>query len=150
VKGIGPIITTCPRRFLEANSIYSWVGKELLGTDKPITLSEIGFLDRLREDAPAGENEEDERDFIGRIDNVLLHPERKPLDWCALEIQGVYFSGQAMKKEFQMLADHKEASMPFPAAHRRPDCAVRVQNACCLNCRPRRQPFEHGERKSRL
>ncbi|MCE0499249.1 MAG: hypothetical protein LV481_15020 [Methylacidiphilales bacterium] len=119
VRGTGPIITTCPNRFLEENTIYRWVGETLLGTSEPVMLSEIGFLDRLK-NAEAGEEEED-GDFIGRIDNVLLHPERKPLDWCALEIQGVYFSGQAMKKEFNMLAQLEGDNLPFPAAHRRPD-----------------------------
>jgi hypothetical protein len=120
VQGIGPIITTCPNRFLEMSTIYQWVGKTLLGTKEPVVLSEIGFLDRLQNEATS-EEEEGGGDFIGRIDNVLLHPDRQPLDWCALEIQGVYFSGQAMKKEFKMLAGHKGNALPFPAAHRRPD-----------------------------
>ena len=120
VQGTGPIVTTCPNRFLEENAIYRWVGETLLGTSEPLVLSEIGFLDRLK-NAEAREEEEDGGDFIGRIDNVLLHPERKPLDWCALEIQGVYFSGQAMKKEFNMLAQLEGDDLPFPAAHRRPD-----------------------------
>lgn len=118
VHGTGPIITTCPNRFLEENTIYSWVGETLLNTNKPVVLSEIGFLDRLKN---ASADEEDGGDFIGRIDNVLLHPDRKPLDWCALEIQSVYFSGQAMKKEFKMLANLEGNALPFPAAHRRPD-----------------------------
>ena len=48
VSGTGPVITTCPQRFLEANTIYRWVGETLLQTKDPIVLSEIGFLDRLR------------------------------------------------------------------------------------------------------
>jgi hypothetical protein len=120
VQGIGPIVTTCPRRFLQENEIYTWVAEVLLGTTEPIILSEIGFLDRLRETESAPEQGEDD-DFIGRIDKVLLHPTRTPLDWCALELQAVYFSGQAMKREFEMLAKFEEQGLPYPAAHRRPD-----------------------------
>jgi hypothetical protein len=120
VAGTGSPIATCPNRFMEDSTIYRWVGETLLGTSTPIVLSEIGFLDRVR---PSNQNEDEEgsADFIGRIDNVLLHPDRKPLDWCALEIQAVYFSGKAMKQEFSMLAKHKTDTLPFPAAHRRPD-----------------------------
>jgi hypothetical protein len=59
--------------------------------------------------------------YIGRIDNVLVHPFRNPIDWCALELQAVYFSGKAMGEEFRMLAEGRHSSLPFPAAHRRPD-----------------------------
>ena len=120
VQGVGPIVTTCPNRFLEENTIYRWVGETLLGTSDPIILSEIGFLDRLRPTQDA-EEETDLGEFIGRIDNVLLHPDKKPLEWCALEIQAVYFSGKAMSKEFEMLSHLQADTLPFPAAHRRPD-----------------------------
>ncbi len=120
VQGVGPVITTCPNRFLEANTIYRWVGETLLDTSDPIILSEIGFLDRLRP-AEKSDEESSEGNFIGRIDNVLIHPDKKPLEWCALEIQAVYFSGMAMKKEFEMLAHLESNAIPFPAAHRRPD-----------------------------
>ncbi len=121
MSGTGPIITTCPQRFLEANTIFRWVGETLLETTTPIVLNEIGFLDRLRPNEITEGEEEDTRDFIGRIDNVLIHPTRKPMDWCALELQAVYFSGQSMRNEFKMLAENEADAMPFPAKHRRPD-----------------------------
>jgi hypothetical protein len=124
VHGTGLIVTTCPNRFLEADVIYKWVGSTLLDTDEPVILSEIGFLDRLKaedHDLEQVGNEEDKRDFIGRIDNVLVHPSKSPMDWCALEIQAVYFSGKSMRNEFQMLSRWDEIELPFPAAHRRPD-----------------------------
>jgi len=62
-----------------------------------------------------------ERGYIGRLDNVLVHPSRDPIDWCALELQAVYFSGKAMRREFEALGKHEYSSLPFPAAHRRPD-----------------------------
>ena len=121
VSGTGPVITTCPQRFLESDTIFRWVGETLLQTKEPVVLSEIGFLDRLRPEELHGEEEDDSRDFIGRIDNVLVHPSRDPMDWCALELQAVYFSGKSMANEFKMLAQAESGALPFPAKHRRPD-----------------------------
>lgn len=122
VAGIGPVITTCPLRFLEADAIFHWVGETLLQTTEPIVLSEVGFLDRLRpEEVPAEDDEQDSRDFIGRIDNVLVHPSKDPLDWCALEVQAVYFSGKSMRNEFKLLSETEHQVLPYPAKHRRPD-----------------------------
>jgi Restriction endonuclease NotI len=115
----GPLVTTCPNRFLEDDTIFRWVGETILETSEPVVLSQIGFLDRLR--ATEEITEEDSRDFIGRIDNVLVHPTKKPTDWCALELQAVYFSGKSMNQEFTMLAAREYTDIPFPAAHRRPD-----------------------------
>ncbi len=122
VAGVGPVITTCPLRFLEAKTIFRWVGENLLQTNEPIVLSEVGFLDRLRpQEAPANDDEYDTRDFIGRIDNVLVHPTKDPLEWCALELQAVYFSGKSMRNEFKMLCEAESPTLPYPAKHRRPD-----------------------------
>ncbi len=121
VSGIGPVITTCPQRFLEADTIFRWVGETLLQTKDPIILSEIGFLDRLRPEESQEDDENDSRDFIGRIDNVLVHPSQNPMDWCALELQAVYFSGKSMTNEFKMLAQGETETLSFPVKHRRPD-----------------------------
>lgn len=121
VSGVGPVITTCPNRFLESSAIFRWVGETLLQTKEPVVLNEIGFLDRLRPEEKPDDEEQDARDFIGRIDNVLVHPDRQPMDWCALEIQAVYFSGKSMSNEFRMLAESETETMPYPAKHRRPD-----------------------------
>jgi hypothetical protein len=118
----GPLITTCPLRFLEDDKIFRWVGKTILGTEEPIILKEIGFLDRLKpKSLMAGSDDNGDRDFIGRIDDVLVHPSRTPLDWCALELQAVYFSGTNMKREFSMLSATRRGPVPFPAGNRRPD-----------------------------
>jgi hypothetical protein len=122
VKGTGPLVTTCPNRFLEDDTIFRWIGEEILQTKTPIILGQIGFLDRLRPvEEIADDEQEDSQDFIGRIDNVLVHPSNKPIDWCAVELQAVYFSGKSMNREFTMLAAQEFPSLPFPAAHRRPD-----------------------------
>lgn len=114
----GPVVTTCPRRFLEADRIFAWVGEELLGTAEPLVLNQIGFLNRLSSED--SEDTNDRQDLIGRIDNVLVHPSRDPLDWCALEIQAVYFSGRGMENELSMLAKDEE-TLPFPIENHRPD-----------------------------
>lgn len=121
VSGVGPIITTCPQRFLESDIIFKWVGETLLQTSEPVILSEIGFLDRLRAETIPEDENGDSRDFIGRIDNVLVHPTRVPMDWCALELQAVYFSGQSMANEFKLLSLEETRELQFPARHRRPD-----------------------------
>ena len=121
VAGTGPVITTCPQRFLESDTIFRWVGENLLQTRDAVVLSEVGFLDRLRPQEAPEDDEADSRDFIGRIDNVLVHPTKEPLDWCALELQAVYFSGKSMANEFKMLAESERETLPYPAKHRRPD-----------------------------
>jgi hypothetical protein len=95
----------------------------LLQTTDPIVLNQIGFLDRLRPELTQEDDDEqeDSGDFIGRIDNVLVHPSRNPIDWCALEIQAVYFSGKSMSNEFTMLAATELETLAYPAKHRRPD-----------------------------
>ena len=121
VQPRGPLITTCPNRFLERDEIFHWVSETILGTAMPLVLSEVGFLDRLVPSSDETADEEGEGDFIGRIDNVLVHPDRVPIQWCALEIQAVYFSGRSMRQEFVMLSRHEGEDFPFPTAHRRPD-----------------------------
>jgi len=111
----GAIRTLCPNRFLQERTIFSWVGQELLGTETPLIVGEVGFL----EGVPAEEGAEG--DDVGRIDHVLVHPDADPLRWSALEIQAVYFSGQSMGREFVAIAQHDGETLPFPAAHRRPD-----------------------------
>ena len=43
------------------------------------------------------------------------------MDWCALELQAVYFSGKSMANEFKMLSVAETEALQFPAKHRRPD-----------------------------
>ena len=119
VTPAGPLVTTCPNRFLEDNIVFRWIAETVLQTSDPLILGQIGFLDRLRESEK--EVDGDSRDFIGRIDNVLVHPTRQPIDWCAVELQAVYFSGRSMSREFAALAKQEYPDLPFPAAHRRPD-----------------------------
>ena len=108
VAPAGSLRTTCPHRFLESGEIFKWVGEVLLGTSTPLVLREIGFL----EAEGGGE--------VGYIDSVLVHPTERPLHWCALEIQAVYFSGRNMGVEFEALKRDRD-TLPFPAGDRHPD-----------------------------
>ena len=102
----------CPRRFEEESTIFRWVGETVLGTSNPRIATEIGFL-----------RAQDGRSNVGRIDMVLTSQESDTtaFDWCALEIQAVYFPGRSMSEEFRNIIDETGDSPPFPSHHRRPD-----------------------------
>ena len=117
---LGRLVTTCPSRFGEQGMIYRWIGEEVLGNPDPAVVSEVGFLEREKGEA-VELADEIAREDVGRIDNVLVLPDREPLVWCALEIQAVYFSGAAMSHEYRAILAHNEDSIPFPERHRRPD-----------------------------
>lgn len=114
VSGLeGQLRTVCPYRFEENSLIYSWVGETILQHSNPAVAREVGFLV-----APGSEEEADE---VSQIDRVLAVPGSLPLSWCAVEVQAVYFSGDAMTKEWPAIASHPGAGSPFPAGRRRPD-----------------------------
>lgn len=108
--------TLCPYRFEEANTVLRWVGEELLATDNPLEIPEVGFLK-----AEMAEEEEGQADDVGRIDLVLVHPDLNLLRWCAVEMQAVYFSGTEMKVEYDLARDYAGERTPFPAKNHRPD-----------------------------
>jgi hypothetical protein len=114
------LVTTCPHRFKQGGLIFNWIGETLLGCPDPLIVGEVGFLGQEsvpdRSDPRAADAED-----VGRIDNVLVHPSNNPLNWAALEIQAVYFSGPSMSKEFAVLRRARNQALPFPVAIRRPD-----------------------------
>lgn len=112
----GQLRTVCPLRFEEDHLVYQWVGETILGSNDPVVLGEIGFL----ESPPSPEIETVPSD-VGRIDRVLVVRNSKPLSWCALEVQAVYFQGRAMKNDFAVIRGHVGDALPFPAVLRRPD-----------------------------
>ena len=114
-ESTGRLRTVCPSRFEEGGFIYEWVGKTILGTTNVVSVREVGFLERI--DAQGSRASDD----VGRIDRVLVVPGSNPLQWCALEVQAVYFSGDAMGREWTEIRDHKTRAVPFPAGRRRPD-----------------------------
>ncbi len=98
----GGLRATCPYRFHEALDVFHWVGETILGDSNPKLVGEVGFLEAgATTDAEGG-------DDVGRIDMVLVSnrpAQDAPMEWCALEIQAVYFSGDAMRGEFKAFAD---------------------------------------------
>lgn len=113
----GELRVTCPYRFHEDLSVFHWVGETILGDDDPCLVGEVGFLEA------GASTDSDGGDDVGRIDMVLVSNKTvagAPMDWCALEIQAVYFSGNAMKVEFEATRNAL-GNVVFPAGRRRPD-----------------------------
>ena len=114
----GDLRATCPQRFHEQLDVFKWVGEELLGDPDPQLAGEVGFLE-------AGATTDNEGgDDVGRIDMVLISTKTvpgAPMNWAALEIQAVYFSGDAMRGEFEAYSDPSVDWIVFPAGRRRPD-----------------------------
>ena len=90
----GKLRTLCPERFKQEEIIYRTIGRELLGTEDPIIVSEVRFLQKKLTDEQGKED-------VGNIDSVLVHPDLSTLRWCVLEIQAVYFSGPNMPDLFR-------------------------------------------------
>jgi hypothetical protein len=114
----GTYRTTCPSRFEQNRSIYSWVGQILLGTADAVPTGEIPFLQRVPK---IGDVTSETMREVGRIDNVLVVPDSNPLRWCPVEKQAVYFSGRKMAHDFKHLAESEVEGLPFPQVNRRPD-----------------------------
>lgn len=109
------LVATCPNRFYDNDTALAWAGQILLGTDAPIVLTELPFLMSTKRD------KDSDPTAVGKIDMVIVHPEITTLQWCALEIQAVYFSGASMSKDFTIMQDWQGPGLPFPQGIRRPD-----------------------------
>lgn len=122
--------TMCPLRFLEDSIVFKWVGQVMLNTDTPLVVKETPFLKKLKsvaevDNATSVKNDEEAEDKkrAGRIDWILVDPASAAtnhLKWCAVETQGVYFSGTKMEREFQVLAEDGTHVL-YPVGNRRPD-----------------------------
>lgn len=127
------LVTLCPYRFWEGNKVFRFVSRCTLKQESPVLIvKEVGFLQSTQETGGRdgggdGESEtlpealpaEISGSDVGRIDMVLVRPGSNPPEWCALEMQAVYFSGRSMLNDFKQLAENP--SSIFPSAHRRPD-----------------------------
>jgi hypothetical protein len=113
------IRATCPNRFVEDGEIYRWIGEVILGDPNAVPVGQTPFLERV---PLIGHLEEETKDrkAVGRIDNILVRPGSQPLDWCAVEIQAVYFSGEKMEHLFAAIRD-ADGGLVFPDRNRRPD-----------------------------
>lgn len=82
--------------------VFKSVGETILGDPDPQLVGEVGFLE-------AGATPDHEGgDAVGRIDMVLVGNNTipgAPMAWTAVEIQAVYFSGNAMQGEFEAFSD---------------------------------------------
>lgn len=132
----GPIIATCPNRFLQNGTIIEHIGSLILGTNRPWFAKELPFLKRPRADlenisVPDSDSEidNDTEDGavvdlspadVGRIDLVFVHP-TDPEKWCAVEMQAVYFAGASMASDITAIINHTGNGVPMPAKARRPD-----------------------------
>jgi hypothetical protein len=65
--------------------------------------------------------EEANQDAVGKIDQVLVNAAGGKFQWCALEIQAVYFSGMSMENDFKVMREWSGPGVPFPKVQRRPD-----------------------------
>lgn len=117
----GAIRATCPSRFHEAGTAFSWASREILNQADPALVGEVGFLESS-ETVDASEGED-----VGRIDMVVVDnkkPADYPLPWIALEIQAVYFSGPEMRLLFDQIDTdvyNGQDGLVFPGQIRRPD-----------------------------
>lgn len=123
----GPITATCPIRFYEDGLVFKEIGKILLGNEDAQIAKEIPFLKRPRatdEDESDGTEDDDtdgENKDVGRIDMVMVDQSNGRFDWCAVELQAVYFSGGAMSKDYPGIRSYSGNGVPMPGANRRPD-----------------------------
>jgi hypothetical protein len=113
---LGEPVATCPNRFLESTVVSQWVAETLLDTSKPIVISQLPFL---MGDVKA--DDDDEKDAVGKIDQVLVNADNSELRWCALEFQAVYFSGSSMENDFKVMRDWQGPGTPYPNVNRHPD-----------------------------
>ena len=111
----GTLVATCPNRFYEDDIVFKWAAETLIHCSKPEILTELPFLVAPGESSAANT-------AVGRIDMVLLDPSvNSPMNWCALEMQAVYFSGGSITSELKDLQKYSGEGTPFPKGQRRPD-----------------------------
>jgi hypothetical protein len=113
---MGPITATCPNRFLEDGLILKEIGTEVLRTTNPSVAKEIPFLKRK---LPSSSDRSQKHEDVGRIDLVCVNPIER--DWCAVEMQAVYFSGARIGADIKRIGLDPAADIPFPSGNRRPD-----------------------------
>lgn len=113
----GDLRCTCPIRFRQGSIIYRAVAKVVLGVDNPKIVDEVRFLQRIM---PESLETTSGKQDVGNIDNVLVDAVDLK-NWCALEVQTVYFSGKKMSLLFEHIRDYPSETIPFPDRQRRPD-----------------------------
>lgn len=119
------IVTVCPFRFLQRMSdgkrLLVWISEIMLDINNPIIVKETPFLRKISDVAGGGDADDDKK--AGRIDWILVNPTTMTageLEWCAVETQSLYFSGDKMRLEFDAYAKTPSPVL-FPIGRRRPD-----------------------------
>jgi hypothetical protein len=107
--------TLCPHRFLEHGSIFAWIGEHLLGDPLATVIPEVPFLSPTQTNSGKTGSR-----AIGKIDHVLVSQKSGAFDWCAVEMQAVYFSGENMQSDIDRHAK-EHGRLIWPDATRRPD-----------------------------
>jgi len=98
----------CPHRFAQGDVAHLWLA-EVLDFGTPLLATEVPFMK-----APSTGR------GAGRIDLVIAG-DIGASEWCALEVQAVYFSGPGMTSDFTVLLVDLDKEAPAPVANRRPD-----------------------------
>lgn len=116
----GDLRPICPSR-LKNDAVYIAVAQIVLHCDEVYITKEIRFLQRdiANPDLEEIVNDNESED-VGNIDNVLVD-KNNLTNWCALEIQTVYFSGNKMSHLFKHIEEFPSGAIPFPDRTRRPD-----------------------------
>ncbi|AKI02096.1 Restriction endonuclease NotI [Hoeflea sp. IMCC20628] len=89
----GRLRSLCPWRFHQDGTAFKRVSERMLGDPNPIQAGEVGFLEST------GNLDSDPGEDVGRIDMILVKSNGapgSPMDWVAVEVQAVYFSGKNM------------------------------------------------------
>ena len=132
----GQITSTCPNRFLQGAVLVEHIASTILGTNKPLFAKELPFLmrpkSRMASELVEATEDDEELELtdaalidagsenVGRIDLVFVDPEDNN-NWCAVEIQAVYFSGASVAKDMNAIAANTGNGVPMPGGTRRPD-----------------------------
>jgi len=107
-EGEGTPVTVCPQRFSAGNLLPKWLA-EIAGFPEVYLASEVPFMRSPSTGRAAG-----------RIDLVVAR-DGAASAWFGLEVQAVYFSGDAMDSEFRLILNHDGEHLPAPTGTRRPD-----------------------------
>ncbi len=102
-----PVIT-CPHRFSHRDLLPKWLAR-IVGFPDVYLAREVPFMRSPSTGRPAG-----------RIDLVVAK-DGDASSWLGLEVQAVYFSGEGMRADFELLLHSTDIEPPEPAALRRPD-----------------------------
>ena len=106
--GSGPVVITCPQRFDQGGILPRWLARI------------VGFQDvYLAREVPIMRAPDTGRE-AGRIDFVVSR-DGDASRWFGLEVQAVYFQGDAMGPEFEALLTNDVPGVPEPVGKRRPD-----------------------------